>query len=148
MSTQRWIVVATDFSPASEAAAREAARLARALGSGIVVVHAVEDRVHPLIDEKTRRQVQATHRGLAEEAASRWCAEVLDGCAVETCTVEGDPAEVIQDCADRWQADLVVIASHGHGAIGRLLLGSTADRVIRHATRPVLVVPAGETAAG
>jgi nucleotide-binding universal stress UspA family protein len=148
MSRDRRILIATDFSRASEGGAREGARLARALGCGVVIVHAVEDRVHPLVDEKTRRQVMATHRGLAEEAAARWCSEVFAGCEVATCIGEGAPADVIQDCAERWQADLVVIGSRGHGAIEGLLLGSTADRVVRHATRPVLVVPAGEGAEG
>lgn len=142
MSTERMIVVATDFSDSSRLAAEQGARLARALGAGIVVVHAVEDRVHPMLDEKTRREVLRSHRRLADSAAEEWCRDLFEGCRVETCVLEGDPAEVIQDCADRWEADLVVVASHGHGALGRLL-GSTADRVVHHSECPVLVVPAG-----
>lgn len=139
------ILIATDFSESSKRAASEGARLARALGAGIVVVHAVEDRVHPLIDEKTRRQIQQSHRGLADSTAAEWCRDLFAGCRVETCVLEGEPAAVIEDCANRWEADIVVVASHGHGAIGRLL-GSTADRVVQHSRWPVLLVPAGERA--
>lgn len=51
----------------------------------------------------------------------------------------GKPAFVIENAAERLNADLVVIGSHGYGALDRVL-GTTAARVVNHATRPTLVV--------
>jgi len=52
----------------------------------------------------------------------------------------GDPVELIVGAASGWPADLVVIGSHGRDGLGRVLLGSVAEGVARHAPCPVLVV--------
>jgi len=44
--------------------------------------------------------------------------------------------------ADRLNADLIVLGSHGHGAIHRALLGSVSEHVLHHARRPLLILPA------
>jgi universal stress protein A len=54
--------------------------------------------------------------------------------------IEGQPAAEIVDLAQRLPADVVVIGTHGRTGIGHLLLGSVAERVIRRAPCPVLVV--------
>ncbi len=55
--------------------------------------------------------------------------------------VEGQPATEIVDYAEHWRADLLVIGSHGRsGLVGHLLLGSVAERVLRHARCTVLTV--------
>jgi universal stress protein A len=52
----------------------------------------------------------------------------------------GNPFEEIVNAAKETGVDLIVIGSHGYGGLGRLLLGSTAERVIQYAPCPVLVV--------
>ena len=52
----------------------------------------------------------------------------------------GDPVRSIVEAARDWPADLVVIGSHGRDGVGRILLGSVAEGVARHAPCPVLVV--------
>jgi nucleotide-binding universal stress UspA family protein len=52
----------------------------------------------------------------------------------------GDPANCITQAARDWPADLVVIGSHGRGGVDRVLLGSVAEGVARHAPCPVLIV--------
>ena len=52
----------------------------------------------------------------------------------------GRPAELIVDIAAEWNADLIVVGSHGHGFWGRMLLGSVSDAVVHHAPCSVLVV--------
>lgn len=52
----------------------------------------------------------------------------------------GDPTEEIIGLAEDWQADLIVIGSRGHGRLAGLLLGSVAQKVLAHASCPVLVV--------
>jgi nucleotide-binding universal stress UspA family protein len=62
------------------------------------------------------------------------------GHAVQTEIAVGDPAERILDTAARSGAGMIVMASHGRGAVGRLIYGSVADRVAREATVPTMVV--------
>ena len=56
----------------------------------------------------------------------------------------GVPYEVIADVAKKWNADLIIIATHGHTGLYHLLLGSVAERVVRIAECPVLTVRAAE----
>ncbi|HVS14109.1 MAG TPA: universal stress protein [Thermoanaerobaculia bacterium] len=136
------ILVATDFSEASRQGVLEGARLSRALGVGVLLVHAVEDRLPPLIDAETRRQVLDQHRGRADGVLHQWAAELCGGLEVEVGVEQGDPAHVIRELAERYSVQMIVVTSRGHSALGGMLLGSTTDRLVRHAPCPVLVVPA------
>jgi len=60
---------------------------------------------------------------------------------ITTVVGEGAPWSVINEVAARCKADLIVINLHGKGTLERVLLGSTAERVIRTATVPVLALP-------
>lgn len=62
------------------------------------------------------------------------------GLAVRATVAAGDPATEILRAAAADQADLIVLASHGRGAVGRVAYGSVADRLARHASIPVLVI--------
>jgi nucleotide-binding universal stress UspA family protein len=62
------------------------------------------------------------------------------GMAIETAVRRGDAKREIVTDAEEWQADLVVLGSHGHSGIGRWLLGSTAEWVVRHAPCSVEVI--------
>jgi nucleotide-binding universal stress UspA family protein len=62
------------------------------------------------------------------------------GLTVTTEFPEGDPAEVIVDRAQALGVSLIVMTSHGRSGLGRLVFGSTADAVLRHAACPLLVV--------
>lgn len=64
-----------------------------------------------------------------------------EGFQVETELGEGSPHEHIIDYAKKHGIDLIIMATHGHGGLKRMLLGSTTDRVIRTGEVPVLVVP-------
>jgi nucleotide-binding universal stress UspA family protein len=59
--------------------------------------------------------------------------------------IDGDPAKAILKAADELKVDSIVMATHGRKGLGRLILGSVAERVVRESPRPVLTVrPAGE----
>jgi len=62
--------------------------------------------------------------------------------------VQGQTAESILKEADRLKAELIVIGSHGHGAVHHLLVGSVSEHVLRKAKCPVLVVPTHKTEGG
>jgi nucleotide-binding universal stress UspA family protein len=58
----------------------------------------------------------------------------------DTVILRGDPAQAIMHAADDLDADLIVMATHGHKGINRLLLGSVAEQVVRESPIPVLTV--------
>jgi nucleotide-binding universal stress UspA family protein len=66
------------------------------------------------------------------------------GVECQTKTVEGNPGDEIVDYAAKIGADLIVMGSHGHSGVRRLLLGSVAEKVLHRTPCPVLVVPVGE----
>ena len=80
------------------------------------------------------------------DAAAAVIAE--SGVTVERLVSGGEPDETIVATAEQRGADLIVMASHGRGAIGRAIFGSVADRVTRSATVPVLIVRAATEGAG
>jgi nucleotide-binding universal stress UspA family protein len=121
----RQILVATDFSDSAEAAFGVAVQYARALHARVHLLHIFS------VDE-----VEVT-RLLADAVA-----EAGPDVEVTVAGVGGDPAEEILRYAVGHPIDLIVVGTHGRSGVSRLLLGSVADRVVRGARCPVLVVPA------
>lgn len=79
-----------------------------------------------------------TARALLSETAERWGSHLKAPVAVEVAA--GDPATAILDAAETLKSEIIVIASHGRGALGRLAFGSVADRIARGSRTPVLIV--------
>lgn len=76
------------------------------------------------------QQMLEQARQVAESAANELRSL---GCAVQAIAVAGDPRETIVDQAAEWGADRIVVGSHGRTGLKRLLLGSVAESVVRHA---------------
>ncbi|HEY2972019.1 MAG TPA: universal stress protein [Pyrinomonadaceae bacterium] len=95
--------------------------------------------------EETRRLMDEEAERLTNEVAEAARASEL---AVEMAVRHGDPRSVIIDEATEWQADLIVIGSHGYTGIKRLLLGSVAQSVVSHAPCSVEVVRQKQTKEG
>jgi len=141
------ILCATDFSPSSRAAVQVAAALARRLQRTLLLVHATEPPPIAL--------PEATVGIEAWEAAIQEAAEVeldnlarairADGVKVEAVVSVGGPIGVIQQLATDKGATLLVIGTHGRKGATRFFLGSVAERIVRSAHVPVLVVPEGAT---
>jgi nucleotide-binding universal stress UspA family protein len=138
MPTYRTILVATDLSEPAARAARHGGELARSLGSRLVVLFAIEDRLPPLAAE--RGKISYEHRKKADAALAAWCEKELPGLAVERSVVEGVPHAVILDEARSIGAELIVVGMQGHNYLTHALVGSTAERVLHGAPCPVLVV--------
>jgi nucleotide-binding universal stress UspA family protein len=139
------ILAPLDFSPVSKLVLAEALRLARPRGARVVLTHVILPPIYPMdfygvvVDQLT------TFATVAEVAANRRLQRLqkrLKG-AVEILPAEtGRPAATILDQARKLKPDLIVLGSHGHGLMHDLILGSTAQGVIRRSPCPVLVVPA------
>jgi nucleotide-binding universal stress UspA family protein len=139
------IVVGTDFSVCAARALSHAVSLAQLSGAKVHLVHVLLEPVQaldvaaalPYPDVEVRkewegaararldREVKAAEkRGVATTAEIRW----------------GRPSDTIVETATRLKATLIVLGTHGRSALEKLLLGSTAERVLRISPVPVLTV--------
>src|SRR4051794_1028718 len=127
------ILVPLDGSPEARAALPYAGALATP-GSEIILLTVV------------RSAADADAAGAELETAAQHLR--VAGQTVRTEVAVGDPAERILDTAVNLDAEMIVMASHGRGAFGRLISGSVADRVAREATIPTMVVRARQVEPG
>lgn len=142
----RSILLPTDFSGCANYALPYAAAIARATGASLICVHVVESVV-PAVGYTglTEPMPLADISGQLEDSAEKELPQLaecddLAGVKVEEEIVHGDPAAEIVRVASERGVDLIVISSHGRAGLGRILFGSTAEAVVRHASCPVLVV--------
>lgn len=141
------IVCATDFSETADAAEARAIELARSLGADVVLVHVAVEA--PLYGEGpfTMHDVTAvfeTQRRWAEKTLAEHVAAAAEhGVAARAIVKVGVPVDEIRKIAADEHADMIVIGTHGRSGLGRLLLGSVAERVVRMAPCPVLTVGPG-----
>jgi nucleotide-binding universal stress UspA family protein len=140
----RRIVVPTDFSECAEQAWALAQRLAKTLGSEVVLVHVlVEAPLYgegPWTMDRTRQVFEEARRWVSEQLDKKATDANGNGVTVRTVLRTGTPYREIVDLATDERADLVIIGTHGRGGMSRALLGSVADRVVRLAPCPVLTV--------
>lgn len=142
------IIAAVDFSEASDDVVTLATQLATGLSAELAVVHIAapnpdfvgyeagpqtvrDDRAHELRDE--HKQLQQMVQELERQ-----------GLTARPVLAQGPTVEKLVDEVHRMDAQLIVVGSHGHGALHRALLGSVSEGLIRHAPCPVVVIPAHE----
>ena len=141
------ILLAVDGSRYSEEAVRSIAGRPWPEGTMIRVLHSIPIvSVLPPVGDFTGTATDV----LTADADSRKDAETLvaavaaklrtAGLTVETAIAEGDARSAILDQAKQWSSDMIVVGSHGHTGIMRLLLGSVAQSVVAHAPCSVEVI--------
>jgi nucleotide-binding universal stress UspA family protein len=145
------ILVPVDFSASSRAALWRAGELAGALGATIDILHVIDlPKPHHMAAEgyvPLPVEYRDEMRRLAEQRLADWLASSSLAAVGRRELAEGKPAaEIVSYARDR-SIDLIVMGTHGRGAISQMLLGSVADKVIRTAPCPVLTIRAVEAAA-
>jgi len=143
------ILLAIDGSPCSEDAVKEVARRPWPTGSEVRIITAFEPVASPVpetwmmspdyfevIEKSLREQAQATVEG----AATRIRGGEDRSLKVTTVINEGSPKRVIIEEAEKWEADLIIVGSHGYPRWERLLLGSVSQAVALHAECSVEIV--------
>lgn len=138
------ILLTTDFSDTSLVAFGPARDLAQRFGAKIVLAYVEADRVPPMVIEGTSLGFEDILKHQRERAAERlqqFAAEHLGpDVEVEPFVSIGAPHLEIVHLAEKHNADLIVMATHGRGFISHAILGSTTERVLRRAPCPVFVV--------
>ena len=139
------IVAATDLSPYGGLALVAAVEQARAFKAELHALHVIVPQVYqkempemmmPPMEDVTDDMLEAAQRRLHD-----WQKGLPASISVQTHAIESarNAESAICEFADSMDADLIVVGSHGHTGLVHLLLGSTAEQVVRHAKCPVLV---------
>jgi nucleotide-binding universal stress UspA family protein len=138
------ILVATDFNELAAAALRFASTLARRARAEIVVLYADTFEPPPEFTsaqiESVAQSIERSRRRAKEELERHAARNIPPGIRWSTIVADGTPASAILRFAGQQQVDLIAMGTHGRGGLQRLIVGSVADHVIRHAHIPVLTV--------
>ena len=141
------IIAAIDFSDVSTKVLEKTGELAKATGAQVLLVHGIEqvaafyDIYGYTVPDAADFENHARER--AESALKERSASLdLPAEQFKVQILEGSFLDTLVACAKENEADLLVLGSHGHGVVARMLLGSTAQRVVNQATIPTLIVPA------
>ncbi|HEY1563888.1 MAG TPA: universal stress protein [Gaiellaceae bacterium] len=146
MSDRRPILLATDGSPSAGEAQRKAIELAQLLGAPLVAVAVAHTALPPVgyggygYSDVVAELTKEEHKRLAKLLAS--VAETAETAGVSCSTVTGDGLAVEEICrrAGEYDAQLIVVGSHGWGTARRLFSGSVSTGLVHSAPCPVLVV--------
>ena len=140
------ILVPVDGSKTSDLALKEAIKLAKDQRAILRLIHVVDETpVYAMaeapysIDDNQKTMREAGRKELAKCAVRAKAARLKCDTKLLVTITQGI-GDVINKEARRWSASLVVIGTHGRRGFGRLFLGSVAERVVRSAAKPVLII--------
>jgi len=142
------LLVGIDLSQCTDKTVEKAGNLARALSAKIWLLHVADpepdfvgyDGTSQYDRDVRARKFHKEHTEL-QLIAEKLRMEGLDATALQ---VQGATAEKILEEASKLNADMVIVGSHGRGAMYQLLVGSVSQEVLRRAICPVLIIPTHE----
>ena len=137
------ILVPLDGSALAEAVLPRAVELAKDSGAKVELLRAVEAYTIPGVDP-TEAQIKVVEEGetYLADVAARLRADGVKG--VETSVWYGPAAYAIVEAARLHRVDLIAMTTHGRSGLGRLILGSVAESVLRGTTVPILLARVAE----
>jgi len=138
------ILVATDFSPFSSRALDYAISFARRYDSHIFLTHVISPDAYPLAaPEVTVRLVNSQRREAEDRIQEMLYSGRLKDIPYDILVEEGALWPALHNVIERKRIDLVVVATHGMGAVQKLVIGSGAEQIFRQCVVPVLTVGPG-----
>ena len=137
------VLFATDFSKGSEKAFSYALSLARKYGARLDVVHVVQEMLDMTGFYVPHISVEVIEKEMEEAAENKikdFCKDKIKGVEYEAHVKRGTPFKEIIETAEAVGSQVIVIGTHGRSGIDHVLFGSTAEKVVRKSTIPVLTV--------
>lgn len=152
------IVIALDYSPMAEKVAELGYAFAKAMNAQVILLHVVSDYTYyssldysPIMGYDSFSSLSsiqlATIDGLKDEAKNFLdrTKEHLGDAAIQTEVSDGDFADAIMDTAKKLNADIIVLGTHSRSGIEKMLVGSVTEKILRHSTIPLFVIPSRES---
>jgi len=151
------ILVAIDYNPTAEKIVEKGYELAKSMNAEIVLLHVVADYTYyssldysPIMgfDTFSNLGVLQTNtvvelQNAAEEYLQK-CKSHLGDSTVQTLVKDGDSGDAIIEAAENLQADVIVMGSHSRKGLDKILMGSVAEKVLRHSKIPLFIIPITE----
>ena len=139
------ILVAIDLSSATTKVIRAAQRIAVATHAELTVIHAAEpdpsfigyEAGPGVVRDQVAKELREEHRQVQDHAKQLRAA----GLEARALLIQGPVIQTTLKEAERMEADMIVVGSHGHGAVYDMLIGSYSQGILRDSKVPVLVVP-------
>lgn len=148
-------LIAIDYNPVSEKVVQEGYQLAKSLGAEVCLIHVLDDAglyqaQYPTFlgydgytgigpDYDLALELHNIAEDFLEKAASH-----LGDPKVKTHLAEGDTAKALLHYAEQWNADVIVMGTHSHSVLEKLLMGTVAEKVLEKTKIPVYMVPVKE----
>lgn len=145
------ILIPTDGSAVSSAAARAGVGFAKECNAETIGIHVAPEYMFPLYAQTVPPEIppdyptEQEYKASARKAGEDYLKEIRDAAVAAGLTFTGvvvfsdSPAKEIVDAAEKYGCDLIFMGSHGRGGLGQLLLGSVASKVLSACRIPVLV---------
>ena len=146
------VLIAVDYNPVSEKVAEKGYELAKSLNAEVCLIHVLDDvgfygaqyptfmgydgysGMGPDLD------VAMEMRNIAEEFLDK-AKEHLNDPQVKTHLAEGDTAKTIMSYGEEWGASILVMGTHSHSVLEKLLMGTVAEKILEKTSIPVYLVP-------
>ena len=142
------ILVPIDFSDVTDEVIKMGAQFAKAFSAKLWIVHVaapdpefVGYKVGPQHERDWRADTLRKEHKIIQDTKKRL---ENDGIDAEGLLIQGLVTETILNEAKKLKADLIVVGSHGHGALFKLLMGNVCEGLVRKASCPILIIPANK----
>ena len=141
MEDLKSILIAVDDRPSSEWIAANGFKLGQQLNAKISLISVIDTDALMGDAGITPKDLAEIIRNDLKKSQENIIANIFQGYKIDAFIETGRTYEVILDKAEKINADLIILGTHGRTGVSHLLLGSVAEKVLRHSTKPVFVIP-------
>jgi nucleotide-binding universal stress UspA family protein len=151
------ILIALDYNPTAQKIAETGYALAKSMNAQVVLLHVVADYTYyssldysPIMgfDTFSNLGVVQTNTVLELENAAHEYLEKskahLGDATIQTLVKDGDSGDAILEAAKNLEVDVIVMGSHSRRGLDKILMGSVAEKVLRHSKIPLFIIPVNE----
>ncbi|GAA4323348.1 universal stress protein [Pontixanthobacter gangjinensis] len=146
------VLIGLDYNPKSEIVAKKGYELAKKLGAKVCLIHVLADVSYygvnypSFMGYEGYNEMQVDINVISElrEVAKNYLETVanhLDDPSVTTHLADGPTSHAILEYAAEWKADMIVLGTHSHSVLEKVLMGTTASRILEKTKIPVYLVP-------
>jgi nucleotide-binding universal stress UspA family protein len=154
------ILIAIDYNPTAKAIADSGFELARSMNAEVILLHVVSDYTYyssldysPILGFDSFSNLGAIQSSTImdlQNAAKDYLDKIKDHLgdkSIQTIVKEGDSGDAILDAAKESGVDIIVMGTHGRRGLDKILMGSVAEKVLRHSNVPLFIIPSKENEA-
>jgi nucleotide-binding universal stress UspA family protein len=144
MNDFKKILIAIDDGPLAEKIASVGFELSKKVNAEIAVVSVVHTTILNPDGGMSSGEMENMIKSEYKESLQLLLDKVFKTHEIWFFVEQGNPSDVILRVAEEWEADMIVLGTHGRTGLSHLLMGSVAEKIIRHSTKPLFIVPSNK----